>query len=304
MYGETDAARGFILIVFEPTQVDTQEAIPYSTPEPVARQLEEELVRTKSQLRSAIEQNVEELRASNEELQAMNEELRSSAEELKTSKEELQFINEELTTVNQELKIKIEELSHSNNNFQDLINSTDIGTIFLDRLLHVNVFSPAIRGIFNLIPNDIGRSLSDITHQLNYDGLLTDAETVLEKLQTVEREVSTTDGRAFTMRLLPYRTTEDRINGVLITFFDVTKRKQAEEALQKSEAEECLRAEEALRKKMDELIRFNRAMVQREERMEERMIELKKEVNELPRQQGTAAPYPLEFEKEDQQDNA
>jgi two-component system, chemotaxis family, CheB/CheR fusion protein len=236
IFRETDTARGFILVLFEraeETQGEALETIVAAASEPVARRLEEELVRTKGQLRSLSEQNevqIEELRASNEELQAMNEELRAAAEELETSKEELQSVNEELTTVNQELKFKIEELSQTNNNFQNLINSTDIGTIFLDRSFRVQMFTPAAREIFNLIPADIGRPLSDITHHVKGDGLMTDAETVLENLQTIEREVRTTDDRVYTMRVLPYRTMEDRINGVVVTFYDTTERKRMEEA--------------------------------------------------------------------------
>jgi two-component system CheB/CheR fusion protein len=233
---ETDMARGFILVVFEPVE-DGDAGIhetDYAPPEPVAKQLEEELLRSRTQLQSALEQSevqAEELRASNEELQAMNEELRSSAEELETSKEELQSINEELTTVNQELKVKIEELSHTNNNFQNLLSSIDIGVIFLDRGLRVNLFSPAARRIFNLLPNDMGRPLSDITSHIIYDDLASDADNVLASLQTVEREVRSGDGRVFLMRLFPYRTAEDRLKGVVVTFVEITERAFAESAL-------------------------------------------------------------------------
>ena len=161
----------------------------------------------------------------------MNEELRSSAEELETGKEELQSINEELTTVNQELKVKIEELSHTNNNFSNLLNSIDIGVIFLDRSLRVNLFSPAASRVFNLIAGDIGRPLSDITNLLDYHDLTEDAGLVLEKLQTVEREVRTRNARAFQMRIVPYRTGDDRINGVVLTFVDITERKHAQIAV-------------------------------------------------------------------------
>ena len=128
-------------------------------------------MRVKTQLRDSVEQHefrAEELRASNEELQSMNEELRSAAEELETSKEELQSINEELRTVNQELKVKIDETILNNNNLNNLINSSDIGTIFLDRNFTVAFFTPAARQIFNLIPSDRGRPLSDITNRLEY----------------------------------------------------------------------------------------------------------------------------------------
>ncbi|MBV9215894.1 MAG: PAS domain S-box protein [Acidobacteria bacterium] len=237
---ESDTARGFILVAFE--QADGAEQAPrtgdYVPPEPVAQQLEEELVRSRTQLQSALEQSevqAEELRASNEELQAMNEELRSSAEELETSKEELQSINEELTTVNQELKVKIDELSHTNNNFTNLLSSIDIGVIFLDRSLRVNLFSPAASRIFNLISSDVGRPLSDITSRLNYGNLAKDADQVLEKLQTVEREVDTADGQTFVMRVFPYRTIEDRINGVVLTFVDITERTTAQRLVHQSE---------------------------------------------------------------------
>ncbi|HUR96644.1 MAG TPA: CheR family methyltransferase [Pyrinomonadaceae bacterium] len=238
--GNEDTARGFILVVFEPTvpNVPSGEQPVVTSNEPLALQLEEELSRSKSQLRSSSEQyeiQAEELKASNEELQAMNEELRSAAEELETSKEELQSINEELRTVNQELKVKIEETTISSNNLRNLINSTDIGTIFLDRSLRVQLFTPAARSLFNLIPADYGRPLSDITHRLAYDGLAADAELVLEKLHTVEREISSVEGRQFLMRIVPYRTAEDRINGVVVTLLDITARKSAEAELRSTE---------------------------------------------------------------------
>ena len=234
-----DGPKCFILVIFdENEQNEQQEAIMVSSDEPVAKQLEEELIHLKSQLRNSIEHHefqAEELKASNEELQAMNEELRSTAEELETRKEELQSINEELRTVNQELKVKIDETSVTVNNLQNLINSANVGTIFLDRSFCIRMYTPAVLEIFNLIPSDYGRPIFDITHRLQYEGLLHDAETVLDMLTVVEREVSTADNRSFMMRVLPYRTSEDRINGVVIKFFDITKRKDAEKALQQSE---------------------------------------------------------------------
>ncbi len=237
--GQSDPARGFFLVLFEPATEDIGQADDIRTSEEsVARHLEEELIRVKAQLRNSTEfheTQAEELKASNEELQAMNEELRSAAEELETSKEELQSINEELTTVNQELKVKVEEIFLTKNNLQNLINSTDLATLFLDRGFRVNLFTPAARSIFNLIPADTGRPLSDITNRLDYAHLQEDAQGVLETLQPVEREVRTIDGRVFMMRVLPYRTAEDRINGIVITFVDITARKAAEEAVRQSE---------------------------------------------------------------------
>jgi two-component system, chemotaxis family, CheB/CheR fusion protein len=234
-----DPARGYFLVLFEsPRDSVLDEPREATAVEPAARQMEEELIRVKARMRDTIEQyemQVEEARAANEELQAMNEELRSTAEELETSQEELQSVNEELQTVNQELKVKIDEVSHANNDMRNLMSSTEIGTIFVDRSLCVKLFTPRIRDIFNLIPADVGRSLLDITSKLTIDKLATDVEAVLDRLQTIEREVQTRNGSWHLMRLLPYRTAEDRIDGVVLTFVDISKRKQAETALRESE---------------------------------------------------------------------
>jgi two-component system CheB/CheR fusion protein len=238
IFKNDEAAKGFILIVFEPQPAAKQsDEIILPADEPVTKQLEDELFNLKAQLRNSTEQHelqAEELKASNEELQAINEELRSAAEELETSKEELQSINEELRTVNQELKVKIDETTIASNNLHNLINSADVGTIFLDRSLHIKLFTPAVSNLFNLRPSDYGRPITDITNKIDYDGLTKDAESVLERLTIIDREVTTTDDRSFLIRLLPYRTKEDRIDGVVITFFDITKRRQAEQALMES----------------------------------------------------------------------
>jgi two-component system, chemotaxis family, CheB/CheR fusion protein len=232
---EYDPALGYFLIFLEtdgneipegekPVQLVTPTDAPVS-------QLEEELVRVRGQLRGTIEQyetHVEEAKAANEELQAMNEELRSAAEELETSKEELQSVNEELTTVNQELKLKIDELGLANNDLQNFINSTDIATIFLDRGLRVKLFTARARDLFNLLATDAGRPLSDITSRLKDTKLNDTMKLVLERLQTVDREVETTDGRGFLMRVLPYRTADDRIDGVVLTFTEIRERKRAD----------------------------------------------------------------------------
>ena len=153
--------------------------------------------------RSTTNPRYDEFRAANDELQAVNEELRSAGEELETSKEELQSVNEELTTVNQELKIKVEELGQANDDFRNLMNSTDIATIFLDRGLRVKQFTPRATEIFSLLPTDVGRPLLDLTHRLVYDDLLSDMEDVLNRLQIVEREVEGQGRTWFAMRVLP-----------------------------------------------------------------------------------------------------
>jgi len=236
---EGDTTRGFILVIFEPNEQEpTADRVMLRSDEPIAQHLEAELIQVKAQLRYSAEQyeyQAEELKASNEEFQAVNEELRSAAEELETSKEELQSINEELRTVNQELKVKIEEISVTSNNLHNLIHSAGVATIFLDRAFCIQLYTPAAQQLFNLIPTDHGRPISDITHRLHYDELLADAETVLTKLAQLEREIATTDSRTFLLRMLPYRTAEDRIQGVVITLFDITERKQAEEIVKLSE---------------------------------------------------------------------
>src|SRR5213080_3695683 len=173
----------------------------------------------------------EELRASNEKLRAMNEELRFAGEELETGKEELQSVNQELITVNQELKSNVEELSRVNSDLQNLMAATDIGTIFLDRHLSVKRFTPRVQDVFNLIPSDVGRPLSDIARKLSYEELAEDAAKVLRNLGTIEREVQNTAGAWFLARIGPYRTLEDKIDGVVMTFVDITRRKLSEEKL-------------------------------------------------------------------------
>jgi two-component system CheB/CheR fusion protein len=163
----------------------------------------------------------------------MNEELRSTAEELETSKEELQSMNEELITLNQENKNKVEELSHMTGDLQNLLVATGIATLFLDRELRIKRFTPRIGELFNILVSDRGRPLAHLTHKLGYDNLLEDAATVLRTLIPIEREVSSEDGRSFLTRFLPYRTLEDRIDGVVITFIDINDLTYAQKELQR-----------------------------------------------------------------------
>ncbi len=236
----------YLLVIFEENKIpaaaaaenvvrilDKDEAM-----ETIARRLEEELRRTKIHLRSTIGQNetsIEELKASNEELQAINEELRSATEELETSKEELQSVNEEMATVNFELKEKIEAVSLGASNLQNLIASTDIATIFLDRNLQIQLYTPPVQTLFNITPADINRPLEHFTNKLNYKELSDDAREVLRTLTIIEREIGDLNNRYYIARILPYRTIEDKIDGVILNFIDITRRKKAEDKLLPSE---------------------------------------------------------------------
>ena len=201
------------------------------------KQLEHELASTKEYLQTTIEEletTNEELKSTNEELQSSNEELQSTNEELETAKEEQQSINEELVTVNSELQQKIDALSKANDDMNNLMASTQIGTIFLDIDLNIQRFTPAVTKIMNLIDTDVGRPMRHIVYNLNYDRLIEDAEEILNTLGSKEIEVSTKDGNWYLMRLLPYRTRQNVIEGVVITFVDITDRRKAEMELQKS----------------------------------------------------------------------
>ena len=237
-----EIAPGYLLVVFEPTGMAAktpaaEDGQSGEQPEPLVRHLERELESVKGRLRDTVEQNeasTEELKASNEELQAMNEELCSATEELETSREELQSINEELTTVNLEMKVKVDELAHANSDLQNLMASTSIATIFLDRDLTITRYTPAAAGIFNLIPGDVGRPLAHLRHHLAYPELISDAQHVLQALVPIEREVSD-EAHWYLARLQPYRKLEDRIGGVVLTLVDITERRRATEALRESE---------------------------------------------------------------------
>jgi two-component system CheB/CheR fusion protein len=210
--------------------------------------LDREVERLKYQLRATAEQYeaaLEEQKASNEELQAMNEELRSGTEELETSREELQSINEELTTVNQALKIKVDELSRTNSDMQNLMDATPYATIFLNRELRITRYSPPAVPLFNLIRSDIGRPITDLKTELDYPELVRDAQAVLGNLAPIEREIGHAKGRYFVARLLPYRTIEDRIAGVVFSFVDITEPRRVELDLARSDAQLRMMVESA-----------------------------------------------------------
>ncbi len=176
------------------------------------------------------------MRAQNEELQSINEELRSTAEELETSKEEAQSMSEELRTVNDELKAKVDETARAKGDLENLISSTEIATLFLDRDLHIQRFTPHVRNLFHVLASDVGRPLADLAQKFGGVRLVEDAEAVLERLDVREREVESEDGRWHLVHTRPYRTVKDRIDGVVITFVDITGRKTDEEALRASES--------------------------------------------------------------------
>jgi two-component system CheB/CheR fusion protein len=194
----------------------------------VVRRLTEELQLTQARLRSTREESEatnEELRAANEELQSINEEYRSTSEELETSKEELQSINEELQTVNTELKLKLEAVSRGHSDLQNLMAATDFGTLFLDAGLRIKRFTQQVTELISITPHDEGRPVTDFAHRLEYDDLVKDAQAVLSHLAPITREVRSRAGRWYDVRLRPYRTVDDKIDGVVITFVDITERK-------------------------------------------------------------------------------
>ncbi|KQR74391.1 chemotaxis protein [Burkholderia sp. Leaf177] len=241
-FHDAAADADFILVLFDEVQEAMTESAVVTErdagQDTVMQQLEQELHLSKQQLQTTIEQyetSTEELKASNEELQAINEELRSATEELETSKEELQSVNEELITVNAELQAKIEETGKANDDLQNLITSTDIATIFVDRAMCIKRYTPSATTVFNLISADVGRSLFDITHKLNYPELANDVSATFQSLRLIEREVATNDGRCFLARLLPYRTADDRIDGAVLSLVETTARRDAEANLRAGE---------------------------------------------------------------------
>jgi two-component system CheB/CheR fusion protein len=177
----------------------------------------------------------EELKSSNEELQSINEELQSTNEELETSKEELQSLSEELSTVNIELQTRVTDLSRTNNDMNNLLSGTGVGTVFVDNSMSLLRFTPAATKIINLIPSDVGRPVGHIASNLvGYDRLVADAQAVLDTLIPKQVELLTTEGKWYTMRIQPYRTLDNVIEGIVFTFADITEMKRVEEALRKA----------------------------------------------------------------------
>ena len=224
------------LIVFKETGTARQGQAPAGTgaaSDSMAAEVDRELSDTREQLQSLAEEHetaLEELRSSNEELHSVNEELQSSNEELETSKEEIQSVNEELHTVNAQLSTKVDELDRANSDLRNLFESTRVATVFLDQHMVIRAFTPDVASIYNLIPSDCGRPLTDIVSRLDYDGLRDDVAEVLRTLEPLERRVSRRDGTAhYLLRILPYRTPDSAVDGSLVTFVDVTRIVEAEQ---------------------------------------------------------------------------
>lgn len=233
---EPEELRGMVMIVFNhgempPEKKTTRRSKIASAGNARVLELENELRQVSEQLRTTREEmqsSQEELKSSNEELQSTNEELQSTNEELTTSREEMQSMNEELQTVNAEQQSKMDELSRLNDDMRNLLNSTEIITIFLDNSLNVRRFTSGADKLFKLIPGDVGRPLSDIVNDLLYPEMTEEAQKVLQTLVFTEKQVATTDGRWFLVRIMPYRTLEDVISGVVITFSNITAAKTVE----------------------------------------------------------------------------
>jgi two-component system CheB/CheR fusion protein len=230
-----EIAYGVVFTDREPirAQDEIAEASNPESQDRAVHEIEKELQETKHRLQSTIEQLEtanEEFRSSNEELQSVNEELQSTNEELETSKEELQSVNEELQTVNYELSSKIDELDRVHADLRNLFESTDIATIFLDRNLLIRSFTPTITEIFNLIPGDRGRPLTDIVSRIGYSDLVDDMRAVLGGGAMIERSVSLADGKGhYLARIHPYRDSSISIDGVSLTFVDISGMVAAEE---------------------------------------------------------------------------
>jgi two-component system CheB/CheR fusion protein len=236
---EPGFSENLMLVVFQTRQKEKKpgeegETPPVNLPEEEKdnriRELEQELQSTKEYLQTTIEEletSNEELKSSNEELQSTNEELQSTNEELDTSREELQSTNEELRTVNSEHQQKIDELSSAYDDLNNLLTSTEVATLFLDRDLKIRRFTPAARQMFRLIDRDVGRPLEDIVTSLRTPNLVDDIKSVLETLTRLEKEIEGEGGKPYQMRIAPYRTAENVIDGAVVTFVDIGDYKNA-----------------------------------------------------------------------------
>ncbi|MDT8441184.1 MAG: chemotaxis protein CheB [Desulfuromonadales bacterium] len=236
---DPEELRGMVMIVFHdvaepPPKKSRGSAMGSAAASTRVIELEQEVQTLREELHTAredMQSSLEELTSTNEELQSANEELQSTNEELTTSKEEMQSLNEELQTVNAEQQSKMDELTRTEDDLRNLLNSTEIITVFLDNELHVRRFTEGAQKIFKLIPGDVGRPLSDITSDLLYPAMTEDTREVLRTLVFSEKEVATGNGRWFSVRIMPYRTIDDVIGGAVITFANITTAKNLENEL-------------------------------------------------------------------------
>ncbi|MFA9371402.1 MAG: chemotaxis protein CheB [Labilibaculum antarcticum] len=239
-----ETIKGTIMIVFDDVVDNPKPLIRKSkkgNPNSTIREqeLENELLRKSDELQSTLEEmqtTQEELKSTNEEIQSTNEELQSTNEELTTSKEEMQSLNEELQTVNVELQNKVSDLILVNSDMKNLLNSTNIATLFLDRDLNIRRYTDKLTKLFKLRPIDIGRPFTDMVTDLEYPEMTNDANEVLRTLIYKEIAIPAKGQKWFTVRIMPYRTLDDRIDGIVITFIDVTKTKKMEDELSKAKA--------------------------------------------------------------------
>lgn len=231
--------KGNVMIIFKELPSVSKARTPSKSASKSLRQieLEEELLQLNSEMQSTVEEmqtSQEELKSTNEELQSTNEELQSTNEELTSSKEEMQSLNEELQTLNAELLTKVEDFSRVNNDMKNLLNSTDIATLFLDKELNIRRFTNQATKIFKLIKSDIGRPFTDQVTDLIYPDLEKDALEVLKTLIFIEKQIPAKDGRWFSIRIMPYRTNDDRIDGLVITFINISDLKLLEVGLEEN----------------------------------------------------------------------
>ncbi len=235
-----EALSGMVLVIFqdvpaEPTNAGTGRGKTKSTASARITELEQSLMQSREELQithEGIQASQEEFKSMNEELQSTNEELQSTNEELSTSKEEMQSMNEELQTVNAEQTAKMDELGRINSDMQNLLNSTEIISLFLDNELRIKRFTPGAVKLFNLLESDIGRPLTDLSSELHYPQMFDDAREVLRTIRYCEKKVSASEGRYFSVRIMPYRTLENRIDGVVMTLNDISRSTLLEADLQ------------------------------------------------------------------------
>ena len=241
---EPQALRGLVMIVFADAATPAEAKPPAQArgrraAAPRMAQLERDLAQAREELHTGREEMQtfqEEAKSAHEELQSTNEELQSTNEELTTSREEMQSMNEELQTLNHELQTRVEDMTRLGNDMKNLLDSTEIATVFLDNALCVRQFTPGSNRIFKLIPRDLGRPITDIASALAYPELAEDAREVLRSLAFREREAAARDGQWFRVRIMPYRTSDNLIDGVVITFVDISASKKLEAALRRTQA--------------------------------------------------------------------